>query len=133
MHGTSMSRRRFLDLGRDASAFTLVAAGSPAAVFAQTRDHGKRGKASGVARAVHGLSVSVGAGLRSETWLNGILLARTEAGEIGAQSLAIQHDMVPGRNEAELRVGLADMDLEQPPTPLFGTLTPPPLPDCCCR
>jgi hypothetical protein len=67
MDGTSMSRRRFLDLGRDASAFTLVAAGAPAAVFAQERAHGKRGKAPSAASAVHGLSVSVGAGLRSET------------------------------------------------------------------
>lgn len=74
------------------------------------------------ASGVHGLSVSVGAGLRSETWLNGILLAQSEAGEIGAQSLAIQHDMVPGSNQLELRVGLAGMNLEQPPTVIFRTL-----------
>ncbi|TVV70186.1 hypothetical protein [Sphingomonas solaris] len=122
MDGTSMSRRRFLDLGRDASAFTLVAAAAPAAVFAQTNGRGKRSMSPTAASAVHGLSVSVGAGLRSETWLNGILLARTEAGEIGAQSLAIQHDMLPGGNRAELRVALAGMNLEQPPAPISGSL-----------
>lgn len=71
--------------------------------------------------AVHGLEVSVGAGVRSETWLNGILLARSEVGETGVESLAIQHDMVPGENLAEVRVGLAGMDMEQAPAPISGT------------
>jgi hypothetical protein len=71
--------------------------------------------------AVHGLEVSVGASVRSETWLNGILLARSEVGETGVESLAIQHDMVPGENLAEVRVGLAGMDLEQPPASVPGT------------
>ena len=122
MDGTSMSRRRFLNLGRDASAFTLAASAAPAAVFAQSKGHGRRSATPTAGSAVHGLSVSVGAGLRSETWLNGILLARTEAGEIGAQSLAIQHDMMPGRNQAEVRVGLAGMYLEHPSAPISGTL-----------
>lgn len=73
------------------------------------------------AGAVHGLEVSVGAGVRSETWLNGILLARSEAGETGVESLAIQHDMVPGENVAEVRVGLPGMDLTQAPAPIPGT------------
>ena len=120
MDGTSMSRRRFLDLGRDAAAFTLATAAAPASAFAQANGHGKRSTIA--ASAVHGLSVNVGAGFRSETWLNGILLARTEAGEMGAQSLAIQHDMMPGRNQAEVRVGLAGMHLEQPPAPISSTL-----------
>ncbi len=122
MDGTSMSRRRFLNLGRGASAFTLAASAAPAAIFAQSNGHGKRSIMPTAGSAVHGLSVSVGAGLRSETWLNGILLARTEAGEIGAQSLAIQHDMIPGRNQAEVRIGLAGMNLEHPPAPISGKL-----------
>ena len=122
MDGTSMSRRRFLDLGRDAAAFALATAAAPEAVFAQANGHGKRSMTPTAASVVHGLSVSVGAGLRSETWLNGILLARTEAGELGSQTLAIQHDMIPGRNQAEVRVGLAGMNLEQPPAPISGTL-----------
>lgn len=122
MDGTSLSRRRLLDLGRDAAAFTLAAAAAPASVFAQANGHGTRRMTLIAPSVVHGLSVSVGAGLRSETWLNGILLARTEAGEIGAQSLAIQHDMIPGRNYAEVRVGLAGMDLDQPPAPIPGRL-----------
>jgi hypothetical protein len=119
-----MSRRRFLDLGCDTAAFTLAAAAAaaPAAVFAQSAGPAKRRVTPAAVSTVHGLSVSVGAGVRSETWLNGILLARTEAGEIGAQSLAIQHDMVPGMNLAEARIGLADMNLEQPPVPIFGAL-----------
>ncbi|USU04174.1 hypothetical protein NF699_14120 [Sphingomonadaceae bacterium OTU29LAMAA1] len=122
MDGTSMSRRRFLDLGFDAAAFTLATAAAPTAVFAQANGHGKRSATATTGSAVHGLSVSVGAGVRSETWLNGILLARTEPGEIGAPSLAIQHDMMPGRNQAEVRIGLAGMNLEQPPAPISGTL-----------
>jgi hypothetical protein len=122
MVGTRMSRRRFLDLGRDASAFTLAAAAAPAAVFARANGHGQRSETPTAASAVHGLSVNVGAGVHSETWLNGILLARTQVGEIGAQSISIQHDMLPGRNQAEVRVGLAGMSLEQPPAPLSGTL-----------
>lgn len=117
-----MSRRRFLDWGFDAAAFTLATAAAPTAGFAQANGHGKRRTTPTTGSAVHGLSVSVGAGVRSETWLNGILLARTEAGELGTQSLAIQHDMMPGRNQAEVRVGLVGMSLEQPPAPISGTL-----------
>ncbi|WP_159979330.1 MULTISPECIES: hypothetical protein [unclassified Novosphingobium] len=122
MDVTRMSRRRLLDLGRDASVFTLAAAAAPAAVFAQAKSYEKTSMTAAATGAVHGLSVNVGAGVHSETWLNGILLARTEVGDIGAQSLAIQHDMMPGRNQAEVRVGMSGMNLEQPPAPLSGAL-----------
>lgn len=122
MGGTSMSRRRFLDLGNDAAKLIFAATAAPATVFAQTSGIVKSSTTSHAVDAVHGLSVIVGTGLRSETWLNGILLAQTEAGEGGSQSLAIQHDMMPGSNLAEVRIGLAGMDLEKPPAPIPGTL-----------
>jgi len=71
--------------------------------------------------AIHGLEVSAGTSVRAETWFNGILVARKEIGETGVDSIPIQHDMLPGQNVAEVRVGLAGMNLEQPPAPIPGT------------
>jgi hypothetical protein len=122
MGGYSMSRRRFLEMGNDAAKLIFAATVAPATVFAQTSRNKRYSTTSHAGGAAHGLSVTVGTGLRSETWLNGILLARTEAGEGGSQSLAIQHDMMPGSNLAEVRIGLAGMDLEKPPAPIVGTL-----------
>jgi hypothetical protein len=64
-----------------------------------------------------GLEVNVGRGVVAETWLNGILLARKEADHIAAQVLAIHHDVLSGDNQAEVRIGMPGMALDQPPQP----------------
>jgi hypothetical protein len=64
---------------------------------------------------VYGLDVNSGEGIRTETWLNGIKLAESELGEVGIANHAIQHDLQPGENVAEVRIGPPGTKLDSSP------------------
>lgn len=76
-----------------------------------------------------GLEVAIGSAAAAEVLINDVLLARKAAGDPGALSLAIQSDVMPGRNIVEVLVGTATTGpraaaaiLPARPSDLFVTL-----------
>lgn len=55
----------------------------------------------------YGFEVNSGEGVATEVWLNGIKISASPAGEMGIESLAIHHDVIPTNNRAELRITVA--------------------------
>lgn len=61
-----------------------------------------------------GLASQSGSDVITETWVNGIFRGRTDQGSIGNESIAIQHDLEPGKNAVEQRISIAAIGFDVP-------------------
>ncbi|SFS12417.1 hypothetical protein [Sphingomonas jatrophae] len=69
---------------------------------------------------LYGLEIESGDALVAETWLNRVMLGRTQPGKAAAQSIPIHHDLVVGENLVEVVLGPPGRDLSALPVAFPG-------------
>lgn len=67
-----------------------------------------------------GLDVRFGKGVAGRVILNGIEVGGKEPGDIVAQSLALQHDVMPGENRIEIRIAASGIPYDASPRQIEG-------------
>lgn len=66
----------------------------------------------------YGLNTSIGSAISCEIYVNSARVAATQPGHVAMQSLAIQHEVVPGNNLVEVLVTGAGVPPMAPPRPV---------------